>query len=104
MHKRFFEYDPQLRRTTWLVHDDDGNFRGCMVEQEIDEILEANAVAEKATLGQRFGEWQKVASVPLTLMEKTGLGDAIAARDKRFISKLLNDPDYRKLRTSRGNA
>jgi hypothetical protein len=69
----------------------------------VDAVLEANAEAEKATQGQRFGEYNRVASVPLTFFEKTGLGDAIDGRDKRYISKILNDSDHAKLRTSRGS-
>jgi len=101
-HRVFFEYDPEIRRTVWLVFDDKGNLRGAHVEQEIDAILDANAEAEKATHGVRFGDYNRVASVPLTFFEKSGLGDAIDARDDRFISKVLNDSDNSKFRTSRG--
>jgi hypothetical protein len=102
MHRRFFEYDPEIGRTVWLLFDDAGNMVGAHVEQEFDKIAEANAEAEKATHGQRFGDYNRVASIPLTLMEKTGLGEAIDARDRRYMSKLLNSSDYSKLRTSRG--
>ena len=74
-----------------------------MAEQEVDDIMEANAEAEKAAHGKRFGDYNRVASIPLTFYEKTGIGDAINARDKRYISKVLNDADNRKFRTSRGN-
>lgn len=101
-HRTFFEYDPELRRTTWLIFNDWGRLIGAHVEQEVDDILEANGEAEKLTQGQRFGEWNHAARVPLTLMEKTGLGDAISAGDRRFMSKVLNDSDNAKFRTSRG--
>lgn len=102
-HRVFFEHDPEIGRTVWLVFDDQGRMKGAHVEQNVDAILEANAEAEKLTHGVRFGDYNRVASVPLTFMEKSGLGDAIDGRDKKYVSKILNDVDYRKLRTSRGN-
>lgn len=101
-HRVFFEHDPEIGRTVWLVFDDKGGLRGAHVEQEVDAVIEANAEAEKATQGVRFGDYNRAASVPLTFLEKTGLGDAIDARDHRYISKVLNDSDNAKLRTSRG--
>jgi hypothetical protein len=101
-HRVFFEHDPEIGRTVWLVFDDKGRMKGAHVEQNVDAILAANAEAEKATHGQRFGDYNRVASVPLTFLEKTGLGDAVDANDKRFISKILNDADYSGFRTSRG--
>lgn len=101
-HRVFFDYDPDIKRTVWLIFDDQGRMKGAHVEQEVDDILEQNAEAEKATHGVRFGDYNRVASVPLTFLERTGLGEAIDARDQRYISKVLNDTDNSKLRTSRG--
>jgi hypothetical protein len=101
-HRVFFDYDPEIKRTVWLVFDDKGQMKGAHVEQEVDAILEANAEAEKATHGVKFGDYNRVASVPLTFLEKTGLSDAIDARDQRYVSKVLNDSDHSKFRTSRG--
>jgi hypothetical protein len=102
-HRVFFDYDPDIKRTVWLVFDDKGQMKGAHVEQEVDAILEANAEAEKATHGVRFGDYNRVASVPLTFLERSGLDQAIDARDQRYISKVLNDSDNRKFRTSRGS-
>lgn len=101
-HRVFFDYDPDIKRTVWLVFNEKGELRGAHVEQEVDDIFAANAELEKATHGQRFGEWNHAASVPLTFMEKSGLGDAIDSRDQRYVSKILNDSDFSKMRTSRG--
>lgn len=101
-HRVFYEYDPLIQRTVWLVFDDFGNLRGAHVEQEVDAITDANAEAEKATHGVRFNEWNRAASVPLTFMEKTGLDVAVDMGDRKFISKVLNDSTYSKFRTSRG--
>ena len=102
LHWRFFEYDAEIGRTVWLGYDDQGHARAAHVEQEIDAILAENIELEKASHGKRFGEWNRAARVPLTFMEKTGLGEAIDGRDRKYMSKVLNDSDNSKFRTSRG--
>jgi len=101
-HRVFFEHDAEIGRTVWLVFDDKGNLRGAHVEQEADALIEANKIDYERTVGAKFGDWNKAASVPLTFLEKTGLGDAIDAGDRRYLSKVLNDSDNQKFRTSRG--
>lgn len=101
-HRVFFDHDPEIGRTVWLVFNERGELRGAHVEQEVDAILAANVEAEKASHGKRFGEWNRAASVPLTMIEKTGLDIAVDMGDRKYISKILNDSDNAKLRTSRG--
>lgn len=101
-HKVLFDHDPEIGRTVWLVFNDRGEMVGAHVEQNIDAIIEANAAAEKETHGKRFGDYSRIASVPLTFLEKTGLDQAIDARDRKYLSKVLNDSDNRGFRTSRG--
>lgn len=101
-HRVFFEHDPEIGRTVWLVFDDKGNMKGAHVEQEVDPIVEANKMYADMTAGRRFGDYNRIASVPLTFLEKTGLDQAIDAGDRRYISKVLNDSDYSGFRTSRG--
>ncbi len=97
------EDDPEIRRKVWVGYDRAGTPRSAHVEQEVDDIIARNTEAEKATHGTRFGDYNRVASVPLTFLEKTGLDHAIDARDRRYISKVLNDSDFARFRTSRGN-
>lgn len=101
-HRVLLEHDPEIGRTVWLVFDDRGNLRGAHVEQEVDDIVDQNNQAAISTMGNRFGDYNRVASVPLTFFEKAGLGDAVDAGDRRYLSKVLNDSDYRGFRTSRG--
>ncbi len=98
-----FDDDREIGRKVWLGYDEKGSFRAAHVEQEVDAILEANKMWADISAGTRFGEYNRVASVPLTFFEKTGLGDAVDAGDRRYISKILNDGDHSKLRTSRGS-
>jgi hypothetical protein len=101
-HRVLFEHDPEIGRTVWLVFDDKGNMKGAHVEQEVDAILEANKMWSDISAGTRFGDYNRIASVPLTFLEKTGLGEAIDQRDKRYYARILNDSDYSGFRTSRG--
>jgi len=101
-HRVLFEHDPEIGRTVWLVFDDKGNMKGAHVEQEVDAILEANKMWADISAGTRFGDYNRIASVPLTFLEKTGLGDAIDNGDRRYLGKVLNDGDNAKFRTSRG--
>jgi hypothetical protein len=98
-----FERDPLTGRRTYFSLDEGPPGKTLWrIEMPIDGLIESNAEAEKATHGQRFGDWNRVASVPLNIMEKSGLDVAIASRDNKFISKFLNDIDNGKFRTSRG--
>lgn len=101
-HRVLFDDDPEIGRKVWLVFDDKGNMKGAHVEQQADQIMEANKFAMSATVGAKFGDFNRVASVPLTFYEKTGLGEAVNAGDRRYLSKVLNDSDHAGFRTSRG--
>lgn len=95
--------DPITGVERWLYFED-GKLLGMRFDvPNVDPLLEANAEAEKATHGRRFGDWNRIASVPLVLLEKSGLDTAVDMRDDKFISKWMNDPDHQKFRTSRGN-
>ncbi len=98
-----FEHDPLTGRRIYMSLDEGPPGKTLWrVEIPVDDVIEANAEAEKASHGRRFGDWNRVASVPVNIMEKTGLDIAVQARDNRFLSKFLNDSDNAKFRTSRG--
>lgn len=96
-----FDYDFGTGRSTWIMHNPDGShtFR---IDQPVDEVVRANAEQRNASEGERFGEWAKVASVPLQLYHSSGLVDATREQDDRFLSRWLNDADNRDFRTFRG--
>lgn len=101
-HLVLFDDDPEIGRKVYLVFDEKGNMKGAHVEQDVDHIIEMNKVAADISSGTRFGDYNRVASVPLTFLEKTGLGEAVDAGDRRYMSKVLNNSDYAGFRTSRG--
>jgi hypothetical protein len=95
-----FDRDPITGREVWFALD--GKLTHWRIDTPVDALLEANAEAEKATHGARLPDWNRVASVPFNVLEKTGLDTAVQMRDDRFLSKWLNDGDNAKFRTSRG--
>lgn len=98
-----FSEDMLTGRKVWMSLDEGPPGKTLWrVEMPIDGLVEANAEAEKLTHGARLPDWNRVASIPLNILEKTQLDTAIQMGDDHYVSKLLNDPDYNKLRTSRG--
>lgn len=102
LHWVLLEGDPAIKRKTYVGYDNAGIPRGAHVEQEVDPILEANAVLRGMNAGKKWDTYKPAASIPLTMFEKLGMQDAINAKDRRFISKVLNNSDYAKFRTSDG--
>src|SRR5690554_740934 len=97
-----FSEDAVTGRKVWMSLDEGPPGKTLWrVEMPIDGLADANAEAVKATEGVRFGDWNRVASVPLNILEKTGLDTAVQMQDDRFLSKWLNDGDNAGFRTSR---
>ena len=102
----------------WLLigsEPDFGTYTMCMdigdalvihkVQLDTEPLFDMNAADEKASHGQRFGDGKVVARIPDHLLyspELGHIGQAIQEGDRRHVSRILNDPDYRKLRSFRG--
>ena len=97
---KLMDHDVQTGRSVWLtVQDDQYVFR---VDMPLDDIFDANREAEALTNGRRFGDYNRVASIPHHLVYNNGVNEAIEQQDKVWLSRYLNDSDNRKWRTSRG--
>lgn len=75
--------------------------------QDVTSILDANKRAQADSIGKRWGDMEKVASIPFAVVmewkEKYGINAlAPTPEDKIRIVALLNDPDYTYLRTRGG--
>lgn len=87
-------------RSTWMK-EEDGKYL-FRVDMPINDILDANNDALVDTIGRKFGEWRRIASVPDHLVHKNGLEEAMAQKDKKWLNRWFNDSDNAKFRTSRG--
>jgi len=95
-----FDYDFHSGRSTWVTHEDDKMiFR---VDQPLEHIIAANNEAAIDAQNKRFGEWNRIGSVPLHLAYQNGLSQAADQHDDRFIARFFNDSDNRKFKVGRG--
>lgn len=86
----------------WARMNADGSTTVCN-QSLIDPVLEANAEARAETDGKRWGDGQRIASVPNSLLYGDGYyAKARAAGDKKAMMKWLDDSDQAKLRTKTG--
>ena len=72
--------------------------------QDCEPILESNKVAYNAGI-DRKSEMRRVASIPLSICEKWRIEKGINVFNKHHwpqVRRLLNDPEYRFLRTAPG--
>lgn len=94
------DHDPQTGRCVWMAEiDGQYVFR---VDMPLEGMFVQNHEALMATMGNRFGDYNRFASVPLEIAHHSGVSEAIEQGDDRFLSRWFNDPDNRKFRTSRG--
>lgn len=108
--KQYLDHDPLSGISHWTDTDETTGITTYGADQEVAPILDANQAEFNSDHG-RWGEWTKVASIPLTLfadmmaqgiIDRSGnVRDPDEARKK--LRTVLNDIDYQKLRTRPGN-
>lgn len=99
--KRLFDYDPETGTTKWWHYDADKDEATIETVFEVGDLIEQNkklyADTDERT---RYGEWSRVASIPMALfyrLKNQGIIDDPAA-----MKRWLNDPDNRFFRTRPG--
>jgi hypothetical protein len=100
MAKQYIDFDPFTGIAHWVDVDEDTGIASYGTDQNVDPILEANKAEFNADHG-KWGEWQKVASIPMSLYsawEREGI-----LGDSEEIKRRLNDPELRFFRTRPGN-
>lgn len=84
---------------TKFLYDADKDEAIIQKTQDVSGIIEANK-AEFNAAPERWGEWTKVGSIPLSVyyeLERQGI-----LGDQKAMAKWLNDPDNRAFRTRPG--
>ena len=90
-----------MQKSTRVMFKEEGSTT-VRTDMPVDAVIDENKAALAATEGQRFGDWNRAASIPMPLFHSSGMATAIQQDDQKFIAKFLNDPDNRAWRTSRG--
>lgn len=95
------DHDIETGRSVWMAFQDDQYvFR---VDMPLNDIFDQNNAAVVETIGRKFGDYNRVASIPHHLIYQNGVDDAMRQHDDKWLAKFLNDPDNQKFRTSRGS-
>lgn len=96
-----FDHDYATGRTVWRMSDERGNdvFR---VDYPVSATMAENEKIRNMAQKAWTGDYHLVASIPMGLLHSSGLADAQAQGDTKFVSKWLNDSDNRAWRTKEG--
>lgn len=99
MADKVFDVDPLSGITSYWHYDDATDTALIEKRQDVSDILDANKAEFNADHG-RYGEWAKVASIPLSVyydLKAKGIVD-----DPVAMKRWLNDADNRFFRTRPG--
>lgn len=100
MADKVFDVDPLSGITSYWHYDEATDTALIEKRQDVSDILDANKAEFNADHG-RYGEWTKVASIPLSVyydLKAKGIVD-----DPVAMKRWLNDADNRFFRTRPGN-
>lgn len=101
MSKRLFDYDPVTGTTKWWHYDADRDEATIETVFNIEDVIEENK-RQYASVDERakWGEWSKVASIPMPLYHRLKRDGVID--DEKKLKAWINDPDNRFFRTRPG--
>lgn len=94
------DHDLATGRTVWRYFD--GAATHFRTDYPVQSLIDQNAELANESQGQRFGEGQRVASIPLNIFHEQ-LHEAQVQGDEEYISRWLNNSDNRAFRTFEGN-
>ena len=105
---RLLDKQPGSTLETWHHYDTATDETVVETRQNCDLLLDTNKAMANDPDSKRMGikkEWWRVACIPNVLIEKWRIEKGINvfdANDTKKVKQLLQDPDYRFLRTSPG--
>lgn len=109
---RLWDYDPLTGERTYWIHDPIEDTVTLRRVVDVAPILEQNTALHAMTdENERWGEWTRVASIPLQLLDQW-IAEGIMGRndhggwtfkDNREALRRLDDNDFKKLRTRPGS-
>lgn len=103
MNKRFFDHDPMTGVTEWFEDTDKGF--AIHYQQDVEPIIELNKA--KQSMGRAFyakdPDMWKVASIPIGVQYKWLVEHGVDVMKREHwpkVKRLLNDPEWRYLKTA----
>ena len=104
---RCIDYNPVEQISEWQMYEEAPGGKKFVhrrvIQHNVNQVLDANQREFNAQLNSRWGDGKKVATVPKPIWAKLGLDEALANGDWTKINRTLNDSDYAKFRTFKGN-
>lgn len=99
--KKLFDANPELGITRFWHYDEEKDEATIQTQQDVSAIIEENKqefnlVDERA----RWGEWTRVASIPLSLYYQLKAEGKLD--DQAYMKRFLNDPENRHFRVRPG--
>ena len=94
------DHEFETGRSTWMK-EEDGKYL-FRVDMPINDILDSNNDALVETIGRKFGDYRRIASIPHHLVYQNGIDQAMSQDDHKWLNRWFNDSDNAKFRTSRG--
>ena len=95
----FIKRDPQTGIETFFKTNDDGSTT-VYSRVNVDELLETNQATFYDKANHKLGDYVPLARFDDVTMQKTQMTQALQQGDRKYIKKILNDPDMAKFRTS----
>ena len=99
--KRLFSTDKDQGITRYFHYDDDTDQVTIQTQQDVSDVIEENK-QEFAQIDERarWGEWTRVASIPMSIYLKLKAEGKLD--DQAYMKRWLNDPENRYFRTRAG--
>jgi hypothetical protein len=101
---RLFDRDPLTGKIRWFHFNHEDKSFTIETVQEVQDLVDQNAELQN-TDNRRFGEWDRVASVPINVyfdLKARGIIDPQNDPKGIKLKQWLNDSDNRKFRTKLG--
>jgi hypothetical protein len=92
-------HDERMGRTVWSYYD--GQATHYRTDYRVDNIVNDNKVAQAELAGKRWGDGQRIASIPLNVYFDQ-LEQAHKEGDDKYVSRWLNDGDNAAFRVKEG--
>ena len=101
MDKKIFDVNPELGITRTWHYNDETDEATIQTQQDVTAIIEENKNEfNQVDERQRWGEFSRVASIPLSVFYQ--LKNEGKLEDQAYMKRWLNDPENRHFRTRPG--